>query len=40
MYAKASIKLRSPTTHVKVESKQLTRIVGNLTSVSLKLLEP
>jgi hypothetical protein len=33
MYPEASIKLRSSKTHVKVASKQLTRLAGNLTSV-------
>jgi hypothetical protein len=32
MYHKASIKLRSPKAHVKVESKQLIRLTGILTS--------
>jgi hypothetical protein len=36
MYPEASIKLRSPKTHVRVESKQLINSAENLTSVSRK----
>jgi hypothetical protein len=36
----ASIKLRSPKTHVKAELKQLTRLAGNSTSVSSKVSVP
>jgi hypothetical protein len=36
MYPEASIKLRSPKTHGRVESKQLINSTENLTSVSRK----
>jgi hypothetical protein len=37
MYPEASIKLCSPKTHVKVESKQLTRLARNSTSVFMQI---
>jgi hypothetical protein len=39
MYPEASIKLQSPKAHVKVESKQLTRLAGNSTSVFTQINE-
>jgi hypothetical protein len=39
-YSEASIKLRSTKTHVKAESKQLTRLARNSASVSCKVSEP
>jgi hypothetical protein len=40
MYPEPSIKLHSPKTHVKAESKQLTRLAGNSTSISRKVSKP
>jgi hypothetical protein len=40
MYPEASIKLRFRRTHVKAESKQLTSVAENLTSISRKISEP
>jgi hypothetical protein len=39
MYPEASIKLQSPKAHVKVESKQLTRLARNSTSVFTQINE-